>query len=226
MTLPPFFQTIIWVLTSVSGVAGLACFVMAGLRLRAEGGVNYDAGGGFFKWLLWGAVFMTLPGIILWFNAQAGFPGITLTPANNSSYATTIVQIIQSFVNDILVNHLVPILAATLVVKAILDSAEGHTPIPSIVAALFLLGVKGIADLANGWNTGDEYSTTNVLQSMLFYLSNTICPMIGGLCICGAIFCYIGNRRWGHLIGTGIAFLCVPGIWALVKAMAGVSLSW
>jgi hypothetical protein len=31
---------------------------MAGFQLREEGGTNFSSNGGFFRWILWGAVFL------------------------------------------------------------------------------------------------------------------------------------------------------------------------
>jgi len=228
MQTPTIFQAIIGICSALSVVAALASFVLAGLRLRAEGGVNYDAGGGFFKWILWGAIFLTLPGITTWLTGE----GLQVTPITVGSistpYGNQIQQIASDFVNNVLIARLVPILAATLVFKAILDTAEGHSPLPSTIGALFLLGVEGLYSLASGsWNEGaTAYATTDMLQSMFLYLATVISPLVGALCISGAIFCYVRNKSWSHLVFTGLAFLGVPGIWALVKSMAGVTLNW
>jgi hypothetical protein len=225
---PGILTAIISALTALAIPAALACFVLAGLRLRAEGGVNYDAGGGFFKWLLWAAVFLTLPGISLWLSNN----GVPTLPSSSSggtyAYITGWQTVLTAFVNDIVIQHLVPVLAATLVVKAILDWAEGNSPIPSVITSLCLLGVQGIDSLATGsWLiSGDAYATTDMLQNMFLYLANTICPLVGGLCISAAIIAYVRNKAWGHLVASGLAFLGVPGLWLLVKAMAGVSLSF
>lgn len=228
-TLPGIITDLISILSALAPVACLACFVLAGLRLRAEGGVNYDAGGGFFKWMLWGVVFLTLPGITLYLQ-QHNIPIQTVTFGSTaaSQYVQKFEAVAESFVNDIVVARLVPLLAATLVVKAVLDSAEGDSPLPSAIAALFLLGVQGLWSMVmTSWmNPGDPYETTDMLQSMWSYLANSICPLIGGLCISAAILSYVRNRPWGHLVATGLAFLGIPGLWILVKAMAGVTLSW
>ncbi len=61
--LPDFVSEISGMLVTLLPVAALGSIVLAGLRLRGEGGINYDAGGGFFKWLFWGALLLTLPAI-------------------------------------------------------------------------------------------------------------------------------------------------------------------
>jgi hypothetical protein len=61
--LPDFVSEISGMLVTLLPVAALGAIVLAGLRLRGEGGINYDAGGSFFKWLFWGALLLTLPAI-------------------------------------------------------------------------------------------------------------------------------------------------------------------
>jgi hypothetical protein len=222
---PIIFQAIIGLLSSLSVVSALAAFVLAGLRLRAEGGVNYDVGGGFFKWMLWGAVFLTLPGIVGWLQLE-GVPLNSITTGSiTTSYGSQIQRIVSDLMNNVIIPGIVPVLAATLVVKAILDAAEGHSPLPSTIAALFLLGIQGFFNLAATWNDGSTFATVNLLEQMFVYLATVICPLVGALSIGGAVLSYIRNRPWAPLVFTGLAFLCVPGLWALVKAMAGISLS-
>ncbi|MGA8043497.1 MAG: hypothetical protein WCA37_11900 [Terracidiphilus sp.] len=50
-------------------------------------------------------------------------------------------QITNDFVSDVLVGHIVLVVAASLVFKAVLDMSQGYNPLASIIAALFLLGV-------------------------------------------------------------------------------------
>ena len=69
--LPDFVSEISGMLVTLLPVAALGSIVLAGLRLRGEGGINYDAGGGFFKWLFWGALLLTLPAIF-----SATVPGL------------------------------------------------------------------------------------------------------------------------------------------------------
>jgi len=42
--------------------------------------------------------------------------------------------------------------------------------------------------------------------------------------ICPAIVNYVRHRPWGGLVASGLAFLSVTGIWALVTHFAGVNL--
>jgi hypothetical protein len=68
---------------------------------------------------------------------------------------------------NFLVGHVVPVVAASLVFKAVLDLSQGYSPLASIIAALFLLGVEGIWNLATGsWlQTGGQYEVTDMLMN-------------------------------------------------------------
>ncbi len=46
------------------------------------------------------------------------------------------------FVTNFVVGRMVPTLAAFFVLRAILDTASGEHPLPSIIAAMFLLGTQ------------------------------------------------------------------------------------
>ena len=224
MAIPPFFQNVYSLLCSLSVVASLSCFVLAALRLRAEGGVNYDTNGGFFKWLFWGAVMLTLPSISLWLSAEGVQISVVNVGATNVGYVAMISRPITDFVNNYLVPHIVPVLAAALVFKAVLDGSEGLSPLPSIVAALFLLSINGFFSMAAGWgNNSDPYGTASLLMKMFQYAAYTLSPLIGALCIVGAIINFIRGKSWGHLVFSALGFLSLTGLLALVQTFAGVS---
>ena len=81
--------------------------------------------------------------------------------------------------NNVIIPYIVPVLAATLVVKAILDTAEGNSPLPSTIAALFLLGVQGFFNLAVTWNDGTNLATVDLLEQMFVYFATVVCPTVG-----------------------------------------------
>ena len=72
--------------------------------------------------------------------------------------------------------------------------------------------------------SGDSYGVTDMLMNMFGYAANRISPIVGGLALSAAILNYVRHRPWGGLVASGLAFLSVTGIWALVKQFAGVSL--
>src|SRR5215469_3168286 len=66
MHAPLVFRAILGLLMDLAIPASLGAFVMAGMRLRSEGGMNFEASGGFLKWLLWGCFLLSLPGVSQW----------------------------------------------------------------------------------------------------------------------------------------------------------------
>jgi hypothetical protein len=194
--------------------------VLAGIALRQEGGVNFETGGKFQRWIVWSAILLTLPQLLSWLAAQ----GISMPPQGgniNSPWVTGVETSLTGFISNVLVAKLVPILAAFCVLKAALDAAEGRSPLPSIVAGIFLLSVSSSVQLLQSWNSGTEFATTDMLTSAWNFLAGTILPEAAGLAIVGAIFNYARHRPFVPLVGSGLAFLSVSAIWQLVQAMAG-----
>lgn len=223
MNSTPLFASLIGALFTLATPAALGCFILAGFALRGEGGINFDANGSFFRWITWGAIFLTLPGIVLWLQSQGLAGGLSIQNGSTSAYAQPVVLAMTSF-SQLVLNKLVPVMAGALVLKAMLDSAEGHSPIPSIISALFLLGISGFLTLAQSWNDSSSSSTFNLLQNMLNWAMTSVSPVVGGLCVYGAIFQYLRGKAWVTTAATGIAFLTITSIWALVKHFAGVTI--
>ena len=228
MQTPLVFRAILGLLMDLTIPGALGAFVLAGMRLRSEGGMNFEASGGFLKWMFWGCFLLTIPSISSWLGAE-GIPGasqLSQAGATGAAYTAGIEKVTGDFVDNFFVGHVVPVVAASLVFKAVLDLSQGYSPLASIIAALFLLGVEGIWNLATGsWlqNNG-QYGATDMLMSMFGYAANRISPIVGGLALSGAILNYVRHRPWLGLVASGLAFLSVTGIWALVKTFAGVTL--
>jgi hypothetical protein len=106
-------------------------------------------------------------------------------------------------------------LAAYRVLRAILDAASGEPFLPSVIAALFLLGAQATLTLLSNWNSGTQYATVDVLNSAWNYLAGTIMPIAAGLAIVGAVFNLIAQRPMMHLVAVTLALLSVSGIWYL-----------
>lgn len=220
MTLPQILVDLMKLLFDMAVPAAMCTMVMAGIALRQEGGVNFQTGGKFQRWIVWSVILLTLPQLLSWFAAQ----GISMPPqgGNVSSPWVAGVEIsFTGFIANVVVAKLVPILAAFCVLKAALDAAEGHSPLASIVAGIFLLSVSGSVQLMQSWNSGTEFATTDMLTSSWNFLAGTILPEAAGLAIVGAIFNYARHRPFMPLVGSGLAFLSVSAIWQLVQAMAG-----
>jgi hypothetical protein len=226
MTPSLIFQALLGLLMTLAIPASLAAFVLAGMKLRNEGGVNYQASGGFLKWLFWGSLLLTLPGISAWL-VQETVPGAAqlVSGGVSTSYTNGINKVAGDFVDDVLISHLVPVIAAALVFKALLDHSQGTNPLGSVVTAMFLLGIQGIYKLATGnWLTGGAYSTTDLLMNAFNYAAGTISPVVGGLAISAGILAFVQHKQWKSFVASGIGFLCVTGLWALVKSWTGVTI--
>jgi len=220
MTLPQIIVDLLTLLFDMAVPAAICTMVLAGIALRQEGGVNFQTGGKFQRWVLWSVILLTLPQFLSWFAAQ----GITM-PAQGGGIGSAWVASLQTtfsgFVSNVVVAKLIPVLAAFCVLKAALDAAEGQSPLPSVIAGIFLLSVSGTVQLMQSWNSGSEFATTDMLTSAWNFLAGTILPEAAGLAIVGAIFNYARHRPFMPLVGSGLAFLSVSAIWQLIQAMAG-----
>jgi hypothetical protein len=220
MTLPQILVDLLTLLFDMAVPAAICTMVLAGIALRQEGGVNFQLGGRFQRWILWSVILLTLPQFLSWFAAQ----GITM-PAQGGGIGSAWVASLQTsfsgFVSNVVVAKLIPVLAAFCVMKAALDAAEGQSPLASIIAGLFLLSVSGSVQIMQSWNSGSEFATTDMLTSAWNFLAGTILPEAAGLAIVGAISNYARHRPFMPLVGSGLAFLSVSAIWKLVQAMAG-----
>jgi hypothetical protein len=220
MTLPQIIVDLLTLLFDMAVPAAICTMVLAGIALRQEGGVNFQTGGKFQRWVLWSVILLTLPQFLSWFAAQ----GITM-PAQcggiGSAWVASLQTSFSGFVSNVVVAKLIPVLAAFCVLKAALDAAEGQSPLPSVIAGIFLLSVSGTVQLMQSWNSGSEFATTDMLTSAWNFLAGTILPEAAGLAIVGAIFNYARHRPFMPLVGSGLAFLSVSAIWQLIQAMAG-----
>jgi len=220
VTLPQIIVDLMKLLFDMAVPAAICTMVLAAIALRQEGGVNFQAGGKFQRWMLWSVILLTLPQFLSWFAAQ----GISL-PAQggniSSPWVMSVETSVSGFVSNVLVSKLIPILAAFCVLKAALDAADGQNPLGSVIAGIFLLSVSGTVQLMQSWNSGSEFATTDMLTSAWNFLAGTILPDAAGLAVVGAIFNYARHRPFMPLVGSGLAFLSVSGIWKLVQAMVG-----
>lgn len=220
MTIPPFLVSLLQILFDLAVPASMCTMLMAGLALRQEGGVNFEMGGKFQRWILWSVILLTLPQFLAWFAAQ----GINLPPqagAVSDAWLASMETTFNNFVSQVVVARLVPVLAAFFVLKATLDAAQGHSPLGSAVAAIFLLSLQGTVQLLQGFNSGSTLATTDMLSSLWNYLAGTILPEAAGLAVVGAIINYSRQRPFGRLVFTALAFLSLTGLWKLAQAMVG-----
>ncbi|HEX5434171.1 MAG TPA: hypothetical protein VFY05_08035 [Candidatus Angelobacter sp.] len=218
MTIPQLLADLLQLLFDLAVPAAMCTMVLAGLALRQESGVNFEIGGRFQRWMLWSVILLTLPQFLSWFAAQ----GITMPP-QSAGIAGAWLQGMEasftSFVSDVVMGRLVPILAAFFVLKAALDAAQGANPLGSIVSAIFLLTLSGTVRLMQGFNSGGEFATTDMLISLWNYLAGTILPEAAGLAVVGVIINFSRRKPFMPLVFSALAFLSVTGLWELVQAM-------
>jgi hypothetical protein len=220
VTLPQIIVDLMKLLLDLAVPSAICSMVLAGIALRREGGLDFQVGGHFQKWILWSVIFLTLPQLLSWLAAQ----GITL-PAQGSSIGSPWVMSLETsfnnFVSGVVVARLVPVLAAFFVLKAVLDAAQGQNPLASVVTAIFLLGASSTVQLMQSWNSGSEFAMTDMLDSIWNFPAGTVLPEAAGIAVVGAILNYARHRPFMPLIGSGLAFLSVSALWKLVQAMAG-----
>ncbi len=218
MAVPQLLNDIIQVLLQLAPAAALVALVLAGISLGREGGTTFLIGGGFTKWMFWAVVFVTLGPLLSWFTS---FGVAAPVPAGgiNTSWLNSFESDVSNFVSNFVVGRLVTTLAAYFVLRSILDTASGGHPLPSILAAMFLLGTQATYNLIQGFNTGTQFATADVLDSLWNYLAGTIMPIAAGLAIVGAILNFATRRPVLRLVAVALAMLCVSAIWKLILAM-------
>lgn len=219
MTVPQLLNDIIQVLLLLAPAAALVSLVLAGISLRREGGFASFIGGSFSKWMFWAVIFVTLVPLLSWFSSfgvAAPVPGGGI----GSSWLSSFESDVSNFVTNFIVGRLVTTLAAFFVLRAILDTATGGHPLPSIIAAMFLLGTQTTYSLIQTYNTGTQYATADVLDNLWTYLAGTIMPIAAGLAVVGAIINFATHRPAMRLVAVALAMLCAAGIWKLVLSMA------
>ena len=219
MTIPDLLKDLIRLLLNLAPVAALGCLVLAGISLRREGGINFYIGGGFSKWMFWAVALVILPQTLNFLVSRGVNIPLPGGVAVSTDWLRTIEDGIVVFMNDLIVPRLVPTLAAFFVLRAILDSAEGNSPLRSILTAMFLLAVSTTFSLIWSFNSGNDLALADVLDSLWNYLAGTIMPITGGLAIVGAIFNFATARPWLRLVACSMGFLTVSALWRLVVAM-------
>jgi len=218
MPVPQLLNDIIQVLLQLAPTAALVALVLAGISLRREGGTTFSIGGGFTKWMFWAVLFVTLTPLLSWFTSF-GVAVPVSAGGIGTSWLNSFQSDVSNFVSNLVVGRLATTLAAYFVLRSILDTASGGHPLPSILAAMFLLGIQATYTLIQGYNSGTQFAPADVLDSLWNYLAGTIMPIAAGLAIVGAIINFATRRPALRLVAVALAMLCVSGIWKLVLAM-------
>jgi hypothetical protein len=219
MQVPQFLLDFLQLLLDLATPAAFCTLAAAGVNLRHEGGINFHVDGRTGKWILWTVVLLTLPQLLSWIAAQ----GINIPSGGGTvgtSWLASMERVFRSFVSQMVVAKLVPVIAAYFVLKATLDGASGENPLGSIIAALFLMSLSVTMQLFEGWNSGGQYAMTDMLASLWNYIAGQILPAAAGLACVGAVINYVRHRPWTRLVFAAISFLSVSGLLALFRAMA------
>ncbi len=156
---PPFLYDIMRVMLLLTGPAAFVCLLNAGISLRKEGGTVFWVGGGFSKWMVWAVIFLALEPTLTWFQ----FFGVPVFFPPGAGIGTPwlagIQQDITTFVNQFVVARIAPVAAAYFVMRAVLDTASGTGPLPSILSAMFLLAISSTHALLDAWTPdGNRFS--------------------------------------------------------------------
>jgi hypothetical protein len=217
MPVPGLLSDLLRLFLQLAPAAAVLSIVLAGLALRSDGG-SIAIGGNFAKWMMWAIVFITLGPLLSWFSSF-GIGGTLPTGAIGTSWLSSFQTDVSTFVTNFIVGRLITTLAAYSVLRAILQTAEGGNPLPSILSAMFLLGTQATYALMQGYNSGTQFATADVLDRTWNYLAGTIMPIAAGLAVIGAVFNVATRRPAARLVAVALALLCVTGIWKLVLAM-------
>ena len=218
MATPQLLYDIISVLLLLAPSAAVLSLVIAGVSLRREGTMTFAIGGGFTKWMFWAIVFLTLEPLLSWFTSfgvPVPLPGGGIATGWLASFRADLAQFVTNFV----VQRLVPTLAAFFVLRAILDAASGQHPLPSILASMFLLGTQTTYNLLQSYNTGTQYATVDVLDSLWNHLVGTVMPIAAVLSLVGAILNFATRKPFLRLVALALALLTVSAIWKLLVSM-------
>jgi len=218
MGIPQLLNDVISVLLQLAPSAALLSLVLAGISLRREGAMVFAISGGFTKWMFWAVVFLTLQPLLGWFTSF----GVAV-PLPSGGIATSWLANFQSdvsqFVNNFVVGRLVPTLAAFFVLRAVLEAASGQHPLASVLAAMFLLGAQTTYSLLGTYNTGSQYATVDVLDSLWNHLAGTIMPIAAVLALVGAILNFATGKPFLRLVAVALAMLTVSALWKLLTSM-------
>jgi hypothetical protein len=220
MTIPQLLADLLQLLFDLAVPAAICTTVLAGLALRQESGTNLEVGGRFQRWMLWSAILLTLPQFLSWFAAQ----GISMPPQSagiSGPWLRSLETSVTSFVSEVVIARLAPVLAAFFIVKASLDAAQGVSPLGSVLTSIFLLSISGTVRLMQSFNSGGTLATVDMLSSLWTYVAGTILPEAAGLAVAGAVINYARRKPFVPLVFSALAFLSVTALWKLVQAMVG-----
>jgi hypothetical protein len=84
---------------------------------------------------------------------------------------------------------------------------------------MFLLGTQTTYNLIQSYNTGTQYATVDVLDSLWNHLVGTVMPIAAVLALVGAILNFATRKPFLRLVVVALALLTVSAIWRLLISM-------
>ena len=168
--------------------------------------------------MFWAVVFLTLQPLLSWFPSFGVLVPLP-TGGISTSWLANLQSDVSQFVSNFVVQRLVPTLAAFFVLRVVLDAASGQHPLPSILAAMFLLGTQTTYNLLQSYNTGTQYATVDVLDSLWNHLVGTVMPIAAVLALVGAILNFATRKPFLRLVAVALAMLTVSALWKLLTSM-------
>jgi len=150
MAPPQLITDFMRVMLLVAPSAAIICLVLAGLSLRQGSIPDALIGGNFAKWMFWAIVFLTLPQLISWFPSF-GVPAPLPNGGIGTGWMANLQTDLSNFVQNFVMTRLAASFAAFFVLRAILDTIQGGHPLPSVIAAMFLLAIQTTLTLIKGY---------------------------------------------------------------------------
>jgi hypothetical protein len=144
---------------------------------------------------------------------------VPISPGGGTAFLNVLRVDLTNFVNQFLVGVFAPVMAAWMVLRAVIDVAEGRSPLYSVLGAMFLLSVASTLTLLQSWNSGTKFATTDVLAALWTYTASRILPVAAGLAIIGAVLNFAFGKPSLRLVCAAGGFLTVSALWRLVRAM-------
>jgi Uncharacterised methyltransferase family (DUF6094) len=83
-------------------------------------------------------------------------------------------------------------------------------------SSIFLLSIQTTKLMFQGWNSGSETATTDMLQQFWNYIAGTIMPSAAGLAVVGAVANFVQRKPYARRIFAAIGFLSLTGLFHLI----------